>query len=157
MVTPRKKPEDKLKTGRPSGYNEELGNRICRATATSSKGLEHLCRENEGFPNPDTVYGWILDFPEFAEKYKKAKELQQNVLVEEMRKIADDDSNDMMQNEKGFTGNPTAVARAKLRIDTLKWHASKLAPKVYGDKVQQEVTITRHEDFLKELVDKESQ
>lgn len=150
-MTKRKNPEDKLKAGRPSGYNQEIGDRICRATATSSKGLEHLCKENEGFPNAETVYGWILDFPEFAKKYKEAKELQQNVLVDEMRKIADDDSNDMMQNDKGFTGNPTAVARAKLRIDTLKWHASKLAPKVYGDKVQQEVTLIRHEDTIEAL------
>lgn len=155
MVTPRKKPEDKLKTGRPSGYNEEIGGRICRATATSSKGLEHICKENEGFPNPETVYGWILDFPDFAKKYKEAKELQQSVLVEEMRKIAEDDSRDMIQNERGFVGNAVAVARDKLRIDTLKWHASKLAPKTFGDKVQQEVTITKHEDFLKQLAEKE--
>ena len=151
MVTPRKKPEDKLKTGRKSGYNDEIGERICRATATSSRGLEHLCKENEGFPNPETVYGWVLDFPDFAKKYKEAKELQQNVLVDEMRKIADDDSKDMIPNDKGLVSNPTAVARAKLRIDTLKWHASKLAPKVYGDKVQQEVTLIKHEDTIEAL------
>ena len=151
MVTPRKKPEDKLKMGRPSGYNDEIGDRICRATATSSRGLEHLCKENEGFPNPETVYGWVLDFPDFAKKYKEAKELQQNVLVDEMRKIADDDSKDMIPNDKGLVSNPTAVARAKLRIDTLKWHASKLAPKVYGDKVQQEVTLIKHEDTIEAL------
>ena len=33
-----------------------------------------------------------------------------------------------------------AVDRTRLQIDARKWYASKLAPKKYGDKVQQEVS-----------------
>lgn len=30
------------------------------------------------------------------------------------------------------------VQRSRLRVDTLKWQASKLVPKKYGDKIHQE-------------------
>lgn len=150
-MTKRKNPEDKLKTGRPSSYNPEIGSKICRLIATNSMGIKKLCALHDDLPDQETIYGWVIQHPEFAKQYKEARELQQDVCVEEMRVIAEDDSNDMIQTEKGWVGNPTAIARAKLKIDTLKWHASKLAPRVYGDKVQQEVTIVKHEDVLKDL------
>lgn len=150
-MTKRKAPEDKVKTGRPTAYNEEIADRICEATAKTHQGLKHVCAENEGFPHTDTVYEWLAVHPAFSVKYMEAKRLQQLLCVEYMREIAEDESNDMIQTERGWVGNPTAIARAKLKIDTLKWHASKLAPKVYGDKVQQEITLVRHEDALKEL------
>lgn len=151
MVTKRKAPEDKLKTGRPTSYNLDIAERICAATAITFRGLDHVCRENEGFPDPATVYGWLTVYPEFYQKYMKAKELQQLACIDEMRRVAHDDSNDMIQVDKGWVGNPVAIARAKLKIDDFKWHASKLAPKTYGDKMQQEITVVKHEDVLKEL------
>lgn len=150
-MTKRKAPEDKLKTGRPDTYDPKVATRICELIATNSAGIKTICKQNPDIPGYDAIYGWILRHPEFAEQYKKARELQQEVHVNEMLEIANDESNDMIQTEKGWVGNPTSIARAKLKIDTLKWHASKLAPKVYGDKTQQEITIMSHEDALKEL------
>ena len=34
----------------------------------------------------------------------------------------------------------SAVSKAKLQIDARKWAASKIAPKKYGDKVEQQIT-----------------
>ena len=34
----------------------------------------------------------------------------------------------------------SAIARAKVRIDTRRWAMSKMAPKKYGDKLQNELT-----------------
>lgn len=150
-MTKRKKPEDKLKKGRPEIYTPELGKRVCDLIATHSCGLKRLCAQYDELPDQETIYGWIIRHPDFANLYKQARELQQEVHVNEMLEIANDESNDMIQTEKGWVGNPTAIARAKLKIDTLKWHASKLAPKVYGDKVQQEVTLIKHEDTIDAL------
>jgi acyl-CoA thioesterase FadM len=36
--------------------------------------------------------------------------------------------------------NHSAIARAKLQVDTRKWIMSKMAPKKYGEKIQQELT-----------------
>lgn len=171
-MTKRKNPEDKLKTGRPSGYNEEIGSRICRAKnkggrptdynpeiatkiceliASNTIGVKRLCTMHEWMPSHETVYQWIIRHKEFADLYATAKERQQDLQVEEMLEIADDDTNDMIQTEKGWAANMAAINRARLRIDTRKWHASKLNAKKYGDKMQQEVTIVKHEDALKEL------
>lgn len=141
----------KAKMGHPSTYTIELAERICKAIATSSAGLGKICKAHEDFPCPDTVYEWLIVHKEFSDMYRQAREYQQEVHINAMLEIAADNSNDMMQTEKGLVFNPTAVARAKLMIDTLKWHATKLAPHKYGDRVQQEITIVRHEDVLKEL------
>lgn len=156
-MTKRKKPEDKLKTGRPEMYTPELGARICELIATHSCGLRKLTMQYPELPDTETIYRWVMRYPDFCNSYKKARELQQEVHVNEMVEIANDDSNDMIQNDKGWVGNPTAVSRAKLKIDTLKWQAARLAPTVYGDRIQQEVTITKHEDFLKQLAEKDNE
>ena len=56
--------------------------------------------------------------------------------------IADDARNDWMSYEDKNSGceswrlNGEHVQRSRLRIDTRKWLASKLAPKIYGDLVE---------------------
>ena len=59
-----------------------------------------------------------------------------------MLDIADDGSNDWMESQEGGVDyNGDAVQRSKLRIDTRKWMAAKLAPKKYGDS-----TTIKHAD-----------
>lgn len=54
-------------------------------------------------------------------------------MVDELLEIADDDSRDCMVDAEGeFVFNSQAVQRARLRVDTRKWLACKLVPKVYG-------------------------
>lgn len=141
----------KNKGGRPTDYNLEIAKRICDLIATNTVGVKRLCAMHEDLPSHETIYQWILRHKEFADLYTLAKERQQDLQIEEMLEIADDDTNDMIQTEKGWTANMAAINRARLRIDTRKWHASKLNAKKYGDKMQQEVTIVKHEDALKEL------
>jgi hypothetical protein len=53
--------------------------------------------------------------------------------------ISDDASQDLLINEQGKTIlNTQAVNRARLKIDTRKWLACKLVPKVYGPKPVEE-------------------
>jgi hypothetical protein len=44
-----------------------------------------------------------------------------------------------------------AVARNRLRVDARKWLASKMAPKRYGEKLQQEVNVTTDSHDLSHL------
>ena len=54
-------------------------------------------------------------------------------LIDEIIDIADDASQDINITEKGKEiCNSEFIARSRLRIDTRKWLASKLAPKIYG-------------------------
>lgn len=75
-------------------------------------------------PAESTVRGWALDDREgFSAQYTRARELQMDALGEDVLEISDND------------GDPQ---RDRLRVDTRKWLMSKIAPKRFGDKIQQE-------------------
>ena len=104
--------------GRPSTYTEEMGNLICDKL-TEGVSLRKLCMQKE-FPTASTVYVWLDRFPDFAERYARAREAATEDMLEEILQIADDDKID--PNDK------------RVRIDTRKWAMGKLKPKKYGDK-----------------------
>lgn len=123
----------KSKNGRPTTYTFELTKEICNAIASNSKGIGKLCAENPHWPNKDTIFSWLKHNKEFSDQYAQAKRLQIECVVDELLEIADDDSNDCMVDAEGsLVFNSQAVQRARLRIDTRKWLACKLAPKIYG-------------------------
>lgn len=122
---------------------------VLNMTATSSKGIggiiNHCTKEYGGFPDYSTIMRWIDKDSELCKRYARAKESQADFMAEEMMDIADDGRNDFMEREGekgGQVPNKELVQRSKLRIDTRKWLASKLKPKKYGDKVQQEISGT---------------
>jgi hypothetical protein len=116
-----------MSAGRPTKYTEEIAARICEAVATSTNGLEKICDSNPDFPHKSTVRRWIVEVETFRDLYARAKEQQADVLADEIIDIADQVAEDkLLTHEK--------VGAAKLRVDSRKWVASKLKPKVYGDK-----------------------
>lgn len=121
--------------GRPSIYTLELAKKICDAVATNPLSIGRICKRNPGFPHVDTVFTWKREKPEFSEMYAKAKRDQIEVLVDEILDISDDASEDYYTNSKGEEiFDSEHVQRSRLKIDTRKWYAAKLAPRVYGDK-----------------------
>ena len=121
------------KNGRPSDYTPELAKDICEVIASSSKGLKRLCNDNPHWPNKDTIFTWLKNNHEFSDQYAHAKRCQIETFVDEIIEIADDASQDVLVNEQGtMVCNHEFIARSRLRIDTRKWLASKLVPKVYG-------------------------
>jgi hypothetical protein len=144
-VTAKKKPAAKKeqgkpkKTGRPSGYTAEIGDRICERLACG-ESLRSICAE-QGMPSQSMVFRWLAQDAVFREQYTRAREAQADVLADETLDIADDGRNDWMEKfgkdgeSVGWQLNGEAVARSRLRVDARKWFAAKLAPKKYGDKV----------------------
>lgn len=118
-------------------YSEELADKICNEIATSSKGLHAICKVIE--IHPSTVFDWIANKKDFADKYARAREAQADFLADELISIADDSSKDTIVTEKGEIPNNEWINRSRLRVDTRKWIASKLKPKKYGDKIEAEV------------------
>lgn len=143
----------KSKLGRPDDYSEELAKLICDTIASCSKGIKTLCKENPKWPSYNTIYRWLPIHAEFSDLYARAKQQQIEVLVEEILEIADDSSNDYIENSEGkLIVNHEHINRCRLRIDTRKWLAAKLCPRIYGDKMVTESTVTiTHENALKEL------
>ena len=139
--------------GRPSIYNDKLGKLICDRIAVHDCGLNKLCAMYDDMPAAITINEWRDKHAEFALRYATAKQKQIETIIAEMLDIADDNSGDTRLNSDGTVNfNHEYMARARLRIDTRKWLAAKLAPKIYGDKLQTETKITvKHEDALAEL------
>jgi hypothetical protein len=95
-------------------------------------------------PVSSTIFEWLRKIPEFTEQYEKAKEESADALVAEMLDIA---SEMPMIYEANAEGEMVAtkldsagVARNRLRVDVIKWQASKLKAKKYGDKAVLEHT-----------------
>lgn len=133
---------DKNKGGRPTLYTPELATEICDAIASSSVGIAKLCKENPSWPHRTNIYRWLAKQPEFKEQYSHAKICQIELLVDEILEIADDSSQDAIINDQGVrVCNSEFIARSRLRIDTRKWLACKLVPKVYGMQSKESSTI----------------
>lgn len=144
---------NKNKVGSPLTYTAELGEEICMAIATTSEGLNKLCKMHPHWPNPNTIYEWRIKIKDFGEMYARAKQSQVEVLVDEILSIADDTSNDYIANDEGkLVYNNEHVNRSRLRIDSRKWFAAKLAPRVYGDKVETTHQIGSPLEALKNLM-----
>lgn len=129
-----------MPAGRPSDYTLELAARICEQLA-SGMSLRTVCKADD-MPNASTVFLWIQRHKEFREQYDRAKEESADALAEEMLDIADEGSNDWMENNDpdnpGYRANGEHIQRSRLRVDTRKWYASKLKPKKYGEKLDVE-------------------
>lgn len=141
----------KKKVGRPTKYTKELGKEICDTLSTSIDGIRRICNANPHFPEPCTIKDWRHKYEEFSLQYENAKLKQALGFAEDIVDITDEVENDYIMTDKGPVANPAAIARARLRMDARKWIACKLLPKVYGDKVQQEVTVIKHEDTIDAL------
>lgn len=90
-----------------------------------------------------TFYVWIEEDESKVKQYARATELRAESLLDEMFDIVDDTSNDVDQFEitEGIMServNHENIQRSRLRYDARKWLVSKLNPKKYGDKIQQE-------------------
>ncbi len=70
---------------------------------------------------------------DFSAQYARAREKRANLWAEEFIEIADSIGVD---GDAAMDRN--AVERAKVRLDARKWVCSRILPKTYGDRVQQE-------------------
>jgi len=144
--------KEKHPGGRPSSYTPEWGDLICQRVATHTIGLPTLCKMYDDMPAEDAIQRWRYSFEEFRVKYAQAKMFQADLLAEECLYISNDSSEDYKIDEEGNKFfNSEAVARARLKIDTRKWLASKLLPKQYGDKLLLEQKTEENEKLKEEL------
>ena len=136
--------------GRPTELTPEIAEEICDAIATNSKGVAALCKENEHWPDRSTIFRWIAKNEEFCAQYARAKKAQAELLVDEIIEIADETTFDTYVNDEGkLVPDHEYIQRSRLRIDSRKWKACKLIPKVYGDKMHNKVSGDEDEPPVK--------
>lgn len=103
--------------GRPTKYSNELVAKIC-ARISEGKSVAAVSRM-EGMPHADTIWLWAREKPEFKALLDAATQARCDALAEEMLDIPDEEED---------------VNRARLKVDTRKWIASRMMPKRYGDR-----------------------
>jgi hypothetical protein len=125
--------------GRPTDYTQEIADQICEQLA-DGMSLREICKADD-MPNRSTVFRWCALIPEFSIQYARAREEQAEALADEIIAIADEKTGDVRVDSEGREQpDHEFIARSKLRVDARKWVASKLKPRKYGEKIQQEHT-----------------
>lgn len=108
----------------PMPFDQEIANVICDRIA-EGESLRKICTSAE-LPSRETVRKWLREDEGFAGQYARAREEQADYYADKIIEIADEAEDPQ---------------KARVQIDARKWVASKLKPKVYGDRIQQDVTI----------------
>jgi hypothetical protein len=80
-------------------------------------------------PAQKSIYRWLESNDSFRQQYTQARVEQADYYAE-------------MIIDESFGAHDAAIGR--LRMDALKWAASKIAPKKYGDKIELESNSTQN-------------
>lgn len=120
---------------RPSSFTQAKADLICDLLSDGLSLRQICCMED--MPERNTVFRWLEASPAFQRQYARARELQADHYAEEIIEISDDGSRDYNKDEEGnLIVDHDHIQRSRLRVDSRKWAASKLAPKKYGDRMQ---------------------
>jgi transposase-like protein len=111
-------------------WTEEIWTRML-ARITAGETVVKVCRD-EGI-DFTTFWYWLRTRPELAQEYDRAKAAQLEMMMDSIIQHAEDLPD---------LPDPAQVAAKRLSVDTRRWVASKLLPKKYGDRVQQDVQLT---------------
>lgn len=106
------------------------------------------CLNTNGMPSTSTFYIWLEqtdengvkteEAEEKSKRYARACEVRELLMLDEIIEIADKQGEDIIHTDTGDIVNHNVINRNRLQIDARKWYLSKVNPKKYGDKVQQE-------------------
>ena len=107
---------EQKKIGRPEKYAPEKAREICQLIENGMT-LTAICQLPD-MPHISTIYDWQDSHPEFSESYSRARIRQADSIAS--RAI-----------DEALNSHDAPIGR--LRMDALRWYASKLAPKKYGD------------------------
>ncbi len=113
--------------GRPSTYTSTIAAEICRRIA-EGEPLVKICRDS-AIPAYRTVLGWRVTNDEFAQLYARAREDAADTLADRICELAERVEKGELEAHAGRTA-----------IDALKWVASKLKPRIYGERAHLEVS-----------------
>lgn len=125
-------------------YDPILAEKILdRLAATGS--LRRVCAELHVSRN--SIIPWVVDNTEgFGDAYARAKDQGIDMLVEETLDIADDSTNDFMAAKDGVQLDTEHIQRSKIRVETRRWLAERMAPRRYG--LKQGVDVTNSDGTL---------
>ena len=131
------------RAGAQSIFTPALFTIICDRISRG-ESLRSVCRDPE-MPHKSTVLRWLREMSGLRDQYAAARDDLMQYWASDILEIADDGTLDTMKglNKYGdevMVPNHANVQRDRLRIDSRKWLLSKLQPRVYGDRLDVEVS-----------------
>ena len=115
----------------------ELAERVIDAMVGNGLSLRKACLMHD--VSAQTVLRAVDADRALAEQYDRARAAVIERLADEVMELADAPVATL---DNGAT-DPGLVRQRQLQVDTRKWFLSKLAPKVYGDRLDVQVSDTR--------------
>lgn len=135
-----------------TAYTKERGEFVCLMLSANGMSLETICKKYDGLPSASTIRVWLYKYPDFRLMYSEARMRQAELLIDQCIDISDDTSGDAITSPDGkLTLNGEFVARSRLKVETRKWLAAKLLPKIYGDRQIIEQTSLENAELREEL------
>jgi hypothetical protein len=98
-------------------YTPKVAAEICERIANGDSWYR-ICNTGR-LPSYRTLYTWRDRYPEFAEALAQAQEVSAHARFEKALAVAED-------------ATAATVQADRLHVGTLKWHAERLAPAIYG-------------------------
>ena len=117
--------------GRHTEFTQEIAREICSRLA-QGQSLRTVCADDD-MPDKSTVFRWMQSQEGFRDQYVRAKGEGSDAIAEQMFDIADEEP---PRRDDGSV-DPGFIAYAKHRTETRKWYLARIAPKRFGDKIEQ--------------------
>ena len=122
---------------RISKYTKATADEICNRIA-EGEPLRPICRDKKIAWR--TVYHWLEDHKDFAERFAKARDIGFDAIAEEALEIADSplmgEETEETDEGKIKTKRADMLGHRKLQIETRLKLLAKWNPKKYGDKLE---------------------
>ena len=120
---------------------ENVFTKICEQIEIG-RSLRRILKEDENMPSSSTFFIWLKEDTFKSKRYEMSTDIRTDILFDEIIDIAynTEFGETVKTNSKGETETTEGdmLGHRRLKIDALKWSLSKLNPKKYGDKIQQE-------------------
>lgn len=111
--------------GRPPIFTQELADKILDLMV-EGKDMQEICKM-PGMPSRSTVLRWQNQNPAFDAQCVRAREALAEFELQKLKELAD-----------GCT--EANVNSTRVKLNHFQWRVMKIAPRVYGDRVQTEIT-----------------
>ena len=111
-----------MAAGRPTDYSEPTVNAFLSLVA-EGHSVHKLCQRDD-MPSKTSIFKWLSDYPEFAEKYYHAKRLSADSDADKIQEVSED----------CLAGNVDPQA-ARVALIGLTWSAARKNARKYGDRL----------------------
>jgi hypothetical protein len=111
--------------GRPSSYTDEVADIICERMM-NGENFSQICAD-PAMPSRAALYRWRASRPDFDARCARAREALADYLLDKIEAMANETTEENYQSQK-------------VKISTAQWRAEKMAPRIFGPRVNTEIT-----------------